>query len=95
MQIITNDLRGPAKNTCYLRKGVAGEENAFHPIQGRASLPLLVNFLKLIFYWTEIFAPNLFISLIKSGYDTATDSWSVTTQLPTYIPDIQNAMNNL
>jgi len=36
VQILTNELRGPVKNTCYLRIGVVGEENAFHPIQGRA-----------------------------------------------------------
>jgi len=36
VQILTHNLRGSAKNTCYLRKSVAGEENAFHPIQGRA-----------------------------------------------------------
>ena len=32
MQILTNDLRGSTKNTCYLRKGDAGGENAFHSI---------------------------------------------------------------
>jgi len=36
VQILTNNLRGPMKITCYLRKSVAGEENAFHSIQGRA-----------------------------------------------------------
>ena len=44
MQILTHNLRGPAKMTCYLRKSVAGEENAFHSIQGRAFYPLLVDF---------------------------------------------------
>ena len=36
MQILTNNLHGSMKNTCYLRESVVGEENAFHSIQGRA-----------------------------------------------------------
>jgi len=32
MQILTNNLRGSMKNTCYLRKGDVSEENAFHSI---------------------------------------------------------------
>jgi len=39
VQILTHNLRGPAKNTCYLHESVAVEENAFRPIQGRA-IPL-------------------------------------------------------
>ena len=42
-----------------------------------------------------IFAPNLFISWIKLGYETSTDFGSVTIQSPIYVPAIQNAMNNL
>ncbi len=29
VQILTNNLRDPAKKTCYQRKSVVGEENAF------------------------------------------------------------------
>jgi len=36
MQFSTHNLRGPAKKTCYLRKSVVSEENAFHSIQGHA-----------------------------------------------------------
>ncbi len=43
----------------------------------------------------QAFAPNLFISSIKFGYDTSTDSESVTVQFPIYVPAIQNAINNL
>ena len=39
MQILTHNLRGSAKKSCYLRKRVVGEENAFHSIQGRAFNP--------------------------------------------------------
>ena len=39
MQILTHNLHDSVKNTCYLRKGVEGEENAFHSIQGRAYPP--------------------------------------------------------
>ena len=43
----------------------------------------------------EIPAPALPISSMKPGYDTATDSRSLTVQSPTNIPAMQNAINNL
>ena len=55
---------------------------------------LCILFLK-IFYIISIFAPNLFISSMKFGYDTSTDFESVTIQFPIYVPAIQNAINNL
>jgi hypothetical protein len=54
-----------------------------------------VIFLKNNFYSVWIFAPMRFISSTKFGYDTLTDSGSVTVQPPTYIPAMQKAMNNL
>ena len=43
----------------------------------------------------KILQPILFISEMKSGYEISTDSGSDIVQLPTYIPAMQNAMNNL
>jgi len=36
VQILMNNLRDLPKKTCYLRKSVGSEENAFHSIEGRA-----------------------------------------------------------
>ena len=58
-------------------------------------LALLGTFFLKTCYILSIFAPNLFISSMKLGYDTSTDFESVTIQFPIYVPAIQNAMNNL
>jgi hypothetical protein len=42
-----------------------------------------------------ILPPTLFMSEMKVGYETFTDSESDTVQSPTYMPAIQNAINNL
>jgi len=39
VQILTNDLRGPAKNTCYLRKRRCGWGECFSPYTGSRLLP--------------------------------------------------------
>ena len=43
----------------------------------------------------KILQPTFFISEMKFGYEIFTDSGSDTVQLPTYMPAIENAMNNL
>ena len=43
----------------------------------------------------KILQPSLFISEIKLGYETSTDSGSDIVQLPMYMPAIQKAINNL
>lgn len=82
--------RGPAKISCYLCKSTAAKENAFWPIQGRA-----IYLFCFLFYMIVISAPALFMSSMKLGYDTATESGSLTVQSPTNIPAMQNAMNSL